>query len=290
MTGRQGGAPYVDDARRALARRRRRRRIRIGLAWGVLGITLLVAGLGVRAGGGAILGWTRSHTRLFEVREVNVAATRWVAPWEVVNASGIEPGDDIVAIDPEAVARAVERHPRVRSATVQRQWDRVVHIEVEENPPVALWMNDRPLEVAADGTVLGLPPTAGRADWPVSGFGPGQARGLGLPLLTGVPGKGIDPGERLEDPAVTEALAFLARLRIYGDGGEGWISEIWAGTPGDLVAVTLNGGVRVRIGDGRLSRRKLDALHAVLARIGREAEPVAFVDARFRHQVIVKAG
>lgn len=284
------GTPRDDGsgARRALARRRRRRRVRMGIAWGVLGAVVLGTGTGLTLGGNATLTWVRAHTRLFEVRQVNVAETRWVPPWEVVNASEVNPGDDILALDEEAVAARVVAHPRVAAAGVRRTWTRVVNIDVEENPPLALWISGAPLEVASDGTVLGPAPPTGEPEWPVPGDGVWRVRGVALPLLTGVKADPLKPGEMLQDEGALRALEFLARLRSYGKGGESWISEIWAGEPDELVAVTLHGGIPVKIGDGRLSQRKLKALRTVLDRVQKDASPVEFVDARFRHQVIVK--
>jgi cell division septal protein FtsQ len=198
----------------------------------------------------------------------------------------VEPGDDLLAVDAESVARRVSRHPRIASARVTRGWNRVLRVEVVERPPVALWMGERLLEVAADGTVLG-PPPEGERDWPVPA-GRRDPRGLGLPLLTGIDARGIHAGQHVPGEGARQALAFLARLRAYGLDGDGWISEIWAHDPGGLVAVTLDGGIPVRLGDGRLGPRKVKALRTVLDRVAGEEDPVDFVDARFRHQVIVK--
>jgi hypothetical protein len=149
-------------------------------------------------------------------------------------------------------------------------------------------MGKTPMEIAADGTLLGPPPSSGNPEWPEAAFGGGRVRGVALPLLTGVHVKKADAGLVLEDETALAALDFLARLRVYGQGGESWVSEIWAGDPDGLVAVTLEGGIPVKVGDGRLSRRKIEALHTVLDRIRKEANPVAFVDARFRNHVIVR--
>lgn len=288
--GRRQPAWDEDGARRALVRRRRRRRIRLVLAWSLLAGLALGVGGGVTLGGSAILGWVRTHTDLLHVRAVNVGETCWVPPWEIANSTRVNPGDDILAVSPGEVKARVERHPRVLRATVRRTWQRKVEVQVEEKPPLALWMGHAPLEVAADGTVLGPPPASGRADWPAPPEGSWRPRGVELPLLTGVRQKKAGAGDRLQDPAARQALAFLTRLRAYGQGGESWISEIWAGSAGNLVVVTLEGGIRVKVGDGRLSRRKLEALQTVLARVRQDASPVEFVDARFRHQVIVRTG
>jgi hypothetical protein len=109
-----------------------------------------------------------------------------------------------------------------------------------------------------------------------------------LPLLTGIEAR-LEPGDMLEDAGARNALAFLARLSAYGMDGGGWVSEIWAGTGDQMVLVTLEGGTSVRIGDGRLSKRKLTALRTVLDRLHRKAETVDFVDARFRYQVVVRS-
>ena len=59
--------------------------------------------------------------------------------------------------------------------------------------------------------------------------------------------------------------------------------------PDDLVLHTLDGGLAIRIGDGRLSRTKLRALFTVLDQISDLAQ-VRYVDLRFHNQVIVKEG
>ena len=289
MTRGQGPIPWDgQSARRALARRRRRRRYRIAAAWGILGTLVVGLGIGLTEGGTATLTWLRTHTRLFEVRQVDVASTRWVPAWDVVNEAGVNPGDDILDISLEAVAARVERHPRVLRAEVRRTWTRSIRIEIEEKPPVALWMGKTPMEVAVDGTLLGAPPPGGASNWPSGTSGSPRIRGVDLPLLTGVRQREAEPGTVLEGDAATEALEFLSRLRAYGDGGESWISEVHAGRASGLVAITLRGGIRVKIGDGKLSRRKIAALRTVLEQVADGAGGVEFIDARFRHQVIVK--
>jgi len=246
----------------------------------------LTLGFGLTEGSSALLTWGRTHTSLFEVRQVDVVNTQWISPWIAVDASGVNPGDDILDVVTEDVAARVAELPRVGNAQVKRTWTRVVRIDVEEKPPVALWLGTQPMEVAGDGTLLGAAPPGG-PDWPVSASGESQERGVYLPLLTGVPVKGAKAGTILEHPMALEALEFLARLRAYGDYGTNWISEVRV-TPRGLVLFTFRGGIEVKIGNGRLSRKKISALQTVLERVMEDPSSVEFVDARFRHQVIVK--
>lgn len=287
MTPRRPAADPDPGARRALARRRRRRKIRLGIAWGILGTLAAGAVIGLKMSGDASLHWVRQHTALFEVRRVDPGETQWVPPWELVDASGVSPGDDLLDVAPGEVAARITARPRVASAAVDRTWKRTVRITVTEKPPVALWVGETPMEVAADGTVLGPPPAGTRPEWPAAGGKGWTPRGVELPLLTGVEAEG-KAGDVLDDAGAGNALAFLARLDAYGMSGGGWVSEIWAGKADDMVLVTLEGGTSVRIGDGRLSKRKLIALRTVLDRLHRKAETVDFVDARFRYQVVVR--
>lgn len=285
--GRQKLRGEADWEWRALERRRRRRRMRIGLAWSIVGCLALGVGVALKQSGDAALWWVRKNTSLFEVRAVDPGKTKWVSPWELVDAAGVSPGDDLLGVVPKEVEARLDRLPRVQEARVTRTWNRKVRVEVQERRPVALWMGDTPLEVSADGTVLGTPPPGAEPEWPAPASAGWRPRGVELPLLTGVVAE-TRPGERLESEGALAALRFLVRLETYGIPGETWISEIWARDPDGLVLTTLRGGVQVKVGDGRLSKKKLMAVSAVLERIQKDAEPVETVDARFRHQVVVK--
>jgi cell division septal protein FtsQ len=275
------------EARRALARRRGRRRRRQLLAGGVLLVLAGLVGFGLYQGGNAFFVYLRERTSLFAVRQVDIGHTAWVPPWEIVDISGTQPGDDLLSLSTYSIARRVTQHPRVASATVQRTWARTVHIEVVERPPVALWLGEELEEIAADGTVLGVPPRGKVPEWPVPGR-TRNARGLSLPLITGVTTGELHAGDVVIDSAAREALAFLALCRSYGEPGEEWLSEIWAGKKDDLVAVTLQSGISVRLGDGQLTRKKIQAIRSVIGRLQPQDKAPILVDARFRHQVIVK--
>jgi cell division septal protein FtsQ len=270
------------DARRALRRRRRRRRIRLGFVWGAVSLVALAAALGAGLGWRAGLDWIRSETHLLTVRQVDPEPTEWVPEWLIAELSGIVPGDDLLEVDVAAVAARLEAHPRIAHASVRRTWTRKIRISVVEREPLALWWRSGgELELAADGTVLGSP----IAGWIERSERP---RGSQLPLLTGVSEEASDPGEVLDDPGAHQALGFLALLRQYGRDGESWVSEINVANEGDLVAFTFVDATPVRIGSGRISRRKVDAIRATLSELDRRSTQAEQLDARFRNQVVVK--
>ena len=281
--------PHPDSSeRRALERRRRRRKIRRIVAWSVLGLMLTSAGMLATVAREPAVTWVATHTRLLQVSEVTAGPTRWVSTVDVVELSGLEPGDDLLELDEDLVRANLRRHPRIRDARVRRLWNRKVRLEIEERAPIALWLEAGPLEVAADGMILGPPPTRLEPDWPVKDPERWRPRGIDLPLLTGVELGDRQPGDTLDDDAARQALYFLSLLRYYGRHGESWLSEVHADGPGDLVMSTLERGTEVRIGDGPRSRRKVDAIQATLAQALQEDLRVDYLDARFRDQIVVK--
>jgi len=168
--------------------------------------------------------------------------------------------------------------------------DRRVRLEVVERRPLAvLASGDRLWEVDAEGMVLGAPPDWRRPSWTQNPDPSLARRGVELPLLTGLPAE-ADPGTALERPGALEALGFLYRLEQYGYAGSGWISEIRVDVPGELCVYTLEGGVAVRIGDGRLSARSVQALFLSLQEIAERGVPVRYVDLRYHDMVVVKQG
>lgn len=275
-----------EGARRALLRRRRRRRAKLALAWTAAVAVVGGIAFGLVVGWNGALTWVREHTRLLEVRQVVPEDTGSIPPWDVADAAGIAPGDDLLELSPTEVASRLAGHPRILSAEVSRHFGGTVFLDVVERRPVAVCWAGGPLELDAEGMVLGAGPAPDDPSWP----GADPERGTELPILAGVDAASWEPGMRIHDPAVRGALAFLARLRSYGfDGGE-WISEIRAAEKDDLVLYTMNYGLEIRIGDGRVSRTKLRALFEVLAQVKDEGIAVHSVDLRFHNQVVVRRG
>ena len=142
------------------------------------------------------------------------------------------------------------------------------------------------LELGFGGVILGRPPeTVG------AGFaGEATPRGVDLPVITGLPTDRLEPGAVIRHPGVRRALAFLALLEAYGFSGGEWVSEIRVDEPDSLVVYLLHGGTPVRIGDGRLSRRRIRALFATLENLRERGVNAEYIDLRFVNQVVVKEG
>ena len=266
--------------RQALIRRRRRRRMRAGLAGTGL---LIIAGAmvwgsleGVHAG----LGWVRQHSRLLEAREINTNTTTWFGAWDIVEISGLAPGDDLLATSLDEVAVRLEAHPRIASADVSRRLlTRTFYIRIEEVPPVAFALGSEPTELGLQGQVLGAPQGPRRQDIP---------RGLSLPMVAGVHPDSLTHGRRVNDPGVRRALAFLELMKHYEMRPEAWISEVTPDRDGMLVVYLLDSGIPVKVGDGRISQRKIQALFAALEDLRSKGIRPAAIDLRFEDQIVVR--
>lgn len=77
----------------------------------------------------------------FYLTHIPVAGVASIPPTEIVAASGLG-GAHIFSIDPTDAATAITHLPGVISATVTIQWPNQVKIDIQEDTPVALWLQD----------------------------------------------------------------------------------------------------------------------------------------------------
>ncbi|MCB9948927.1 MAG: FtsQ-type POTRA domain-containing protein [Rhodospirillaceae bacterium] len=155
--------------RQAGGRRRRplrllgRRARRIGLA-SLGGAVVLGGGLWVASTGtlaeaadqvdAAVLAWTGDIG--FSVQEVLVYGREETRPIELLAALGIDRGDPILRLDPEAARDQIQSLSWVRRAWVQRRLPDTVIVRVEERRPLALWQHEQQWRLIDDeGHVLG---------------------------------------------------------------------------------------------------------------------------------------
>lgn len=137
-------------------------------------------------------------------------------------------GTTVWAVDAQAVAQGVERHPWVRSAEGRFEWPATVVVDIEEHRPVALLASGPMHYLDAEG----LP------------FAPANTDDLDYPVITG-----IEPGLAELQPevprkAIRSALELLAAVDATGVIPEGQVAEVnFSSTRGFTVYVS--GGARI---------------------------------------------
>jgi cell division protein FtsQ len=135
--------PRIAERRREVAAALRRRRRRRTFGVGGVALALLVA-------------YGLSRTPLLDVDGLEVTGASRTSAGDVLTASGIRPGDQLIDIDVDGAADAVESLPWVAEAKVHRSILGSVSIEVTERTPAAIATDEAgtPVLVDADGRVL----------------------------------------------------------------------------------------------------------------------------------------
>lgn len=208
------------------------------------------------------------HVPWFAADRVEVAGARLLAPHEVVHASGVRIGVNVWT-DPAAWEAALERHPVVASATVERRLPSTLRIRIVEKRPVA-FLGGTLRPATGTGEILPVDPARVPVDLPIAGTAP-------------------DTASRVRDRATLALLAEAARLADADPMLMARVSEVRLGRDGATRLVMAAPRAEVLLAAGAAEPR-LSQLRATLADVDRRLAEGgrAVVDARFADQVVVR--
>lgn len=245
--------------------RPRRRPGRIGRVLRVLAALAALAAL-------AHLPWDDLRRRVAKVREVRVEGLRLLDAPRVVAEARVRPGDDLFAVDLDAVRQRLLLHPRIAAARVTRSPLGRLTLAIVEREPVLLVRHGVPWEM--DSTGMLLPPLA---------------RGVvaDVPLLAGADFERLPAGTQVRTDEVRRALAWARALAAAELQLGARLSEIDVGDPLHTRLLLMD-GTRVLTPAWPPGRRRLSALRVVLADLAQRGTVAREVDLRFEHQVIVR--
>jgi cell division septal protein FtsQ len=104
-----------------------------------------------------LLGWSS----IFSVKSVEVSGAPTAAVQvEIEKKSQIEVGQKLARVNPQSVARKIEKLPWIREVTISRNWlSGIVAIEIRPREPLALFNSDQVpgQTIDADGQLFSLP-------------------------------------------------------------------------------------------------------------------------------------
>jgi cell division protein FtsQ len=218
----------------------------------------------------------------FAVREVRADATAHVAREDIVALAGVSEGDQLLAVDTDAVAARVAQHPWVAAVRVRRQLPSALVVEVVERRAVAsvllgtLYLIDdagRPFKRA----------TLDEAD--------------GLPVITGIARDQYTLARLATEAAFREALGLLDAYRATdglaarrASGPRPELSEIHVDPRAGYSLVFFEGGGEVRLGrgdwPGKLAR--LDEILTAVGPRGPSALRAVYLDGPTQDRVAVR--
>jgi cell division protein FtsQ len=238
---------------------RERLRTAAGAALSV-GRVLLAAGAlaGSLAGGRLGHRWLVTTPR-FAARDVEVTGATHTPRAQILGAARITPTRNVLSIDGEAAARAIERLPWVSHARVVRRLPGQVRIEVEERTAAAVLSSGGLYLVSTDGEVFKRAEMGDPVD---------------LPLLTGIARESIRDDRDVAQERIRDALGLLADLDAAMVGPRVSVEEVHSAETGELSVVL--GGAYVWLGRGPY-RARLTRLRVVLQELQRRGVEAAEV-------------
>jgi len=270
------GPEILDDlAERAplIARQRVRRRRDAGRTFPLPRWLILVAALALLAGSLlALFHWLLTSPRV-AVAQLEMRGLSRHGEEEVRAAAGIEAGENLFRLDPEAVAHRLERLPWVKRAQVIRSLPNQVILLIEERQPFTLAVGaGRLYWLDEEGAVLGPEP---------------RAVAPALPLIAGIMGEDQADGRAVSVERTRMGVALLRTILRTGSQLATRLSEIDVGRTDEGPVLYTVDGIELRLGS-EWGEERLGRLEAVLAQLQAQQEPVASIDFRFRDQVVLK--
>jgi cell division septal protein FtsQ len=232
----------------------------------VLAVILLAAG-----------GWFARHAiargfsslQLGRAR-VTVSGNEYLSPDEVRQASGLPERVSFFRVDLDKASARLLKNRRVREARLSRRLNGEVRLDITERLPVALALYGKPVEIAADGTLL--PPL-------VSGVLPD------LPVVTGL---AWPRTTKVTDPDWARAVRWVHRLDDPSLGLGGRVSEIDVSDDATTRVVLAPHGTRLLLPAEAREADGLGAVRVVLADLQTRGIEAATIDCRARGIAVVQ--
>ncbi|HVL90305.1 MAG TPA: FtsQ-type POTRA domain-containing protein [Actinomycetota bacterium] len=215
-------------------------------------MVLTVTVLGGLVGGGVAL--TRSS--LFALDGIEIAGVKMLSRAEVLEASGLRIGQNVLSVDAGRVESRVEDLPIVANASVERLYPSKVRIRVRERTPAA---------AAVVGGATWLIEASGRLIAPVA------VPPAGMPRVT----VRAEPGS----PALEAALRLWSSLP---DWARDKTTDLEAPEP-EAIAARI-GGTRIIFGDAESVLPKMQAVVAIFERAKTDGKRVKQIDVRAPHR------
>jgi len=212
-----------------------------------------------------------SRIAWFEVQRVEVAGNRYLAPHDVLSASGIRAGQSVWD-DAASWETALRSHPGIEEARVVRRMPGTLRVRIQEKRPVAYVLDRSLLAATATGEIFPLNPASAALDLPV------------------VHGPWADSAGSIQTRAI---LAEIGRLEHLDPGLLADVSEIRgvSDQPAVLVLSHRLGEILLPMG---ASSSRLAELRAVLLDLDRRGSEMpdrrrpAHVDVRYEAQIVVR--
>ena len=201
----------------------------------------------------------------FQVNEILVKGASRVSRAEILNITGVKPGDDLLKINPRELERRIGKNPWIGEVLVRVVFpDRLV-ISVKERKTIAVVKTDRLFYLDQQGAIL-------------KEVGKGES--LDYPIITGM------EGGSLQADQIAAAVEFLRESVRFPYPAWQDISEVHVSEVQGITFFTMNEGMEIRIGKGQY-RGKLWRLNKVRELTPPQWKTARYIDLSFPGQVVL---
>ncbi len=239
--------------------------------------SLLVGGLAVDSILGALLLYlVFLHMPYFNLQQVDVTGNQRLSKEEVIEASELEAGMNLLAVNLASIAGRLKRHPWIRSASVYRRLPGRMIIEIHERTPRA---------ILAAGKLYYVD---GQADF-FTRVLPGDP--VNYPLFAGVNEDELKSEQVEVREMIRTGLALLDIVERTEEGlAPSAVSEIWIDLDRGLTLRTVSGRtVVLGRSDYEMKLKRYGKLKSFLSSRG-EWNNARIIDLDFEDRALVRSG
>ena len=202
----------------------------------LVGVSLAMVAMATSVGMDVILGTLLYQNPDFTLRRFQIEPQNKIGKGELVMASGVKIGQNLLRLSLDEVQESIQRLPNVASVRVERHLPDTLFLFVEERRPVALLC-----PTPSAGTQLAQPMYYIDARGFILKPKPGEKL-MSLPMIRGISSDEVVEGERTNNADLRAALVFLreAPLAPVRDGLD--CSTLLLEGPGRFQVATPHGG------------------------------------------------
>lgn len=182
----------------------------------------------------------------FAIENIDVQTDGVLAPEQLRRWSGVRPGQNLLALDLSTVKRYLEMQPVIQSVSIERILPRTLRIRASERQPVAQITVPVPRAGGQVAVMVYQLDDDGYVMRPLEPYERNPAATEpepDLPLLSGINANDLQPGRRLDAPAIQAALQLLDEFGRSDMAAVLDLKRIDVSSPGVLVATTSQGSL-----------------------------------------------
>lgn len=245
------------------------------VTWGTRGVlgVLIVAVVGI-AGYEGYKFASQYEMAVLQVEAIEVSKLRHLTRDEVVELTGVRPGDSMLGLRLRHIGEQLAKNPWIETVQVRRYFPHTLSIEVAEREPVAVVNMGFLYYMDAKGEVF-KPLTQGDS--------------LNFPVITGVTEEELARDPKGAKEMLTGAVALMDLLKKGNAFSLADVSEIHIDKGFGLTLFTAAGGVPVRLGTEGYEA-KLARFATVYGELKEQMVAVEYIDCDYQDKIIVKKG